>query len=261
MLLTRVGEAARMALTGDVTQTDLWARSTQDVPLMKALKLLQRPPTHPDVAVFQFTRADVLRSGLVRDVNGPEHAIATLRLKHPGGSVTEIPGNRALVEAYADPAGYYRDFFTDQSGAAAVIRRATSRGSVQGARYLAGSVADPPNPTPFDQLRRGVSRMTLGGNMLVETLRRSAVPEKPPMSRYLAEGFAQAVAADPTAAVRMRKSPLGRRLLDALEYRPPRYYHSTAEGLVVPCPLMPKTPAQRIISPEPTVEIRRLFGN
>ena len=60
MVLTRLGEGSRMAVTGDPTQTDL--RRGEPSGLPHALRLLQ---DEQRIAVHRFTRHDVVRHGLV----------------------------------------------------------------------------------------------------------------------------------------------------------------------------------------------------
>ncbi len=60
MVLTRLGEGSRMAVTGDPTQTDL--RRGEPSGLPHALSILS---DEPRIAVHRFGRADVVRHGLV----------------------------------------------------------------------------------------------------------------------------------------------------------------------------------------------------
>ncbi|KAA5803481.1 PhoH family protein [Alkalicaulis satelles] len=60
MVLTRLGEGSRMAVTGDPTQTDL--RRGEPSGLAHALGILD---AEPRIAIHRFTRADVVRHGLV----------------------------------------------------------------------------------------------------------------------------------------------------------------------------------------------------
>ena len=60
MVLTRLGEGSRMAVTGDPTQTDL--RRGEPSGLAHALGILTEEPR---IAIHRFTRSDVVRHGLV----------------------------------------------------------------------------------------------------------------------------------------------------------------------------------------------------
>jgi len=60
MVLTRLGEGSRMAVTGDPSQTDL--RRGEPSGLAHALGILTEEPR---IAIHRFTRSDVVRHGLV----------------------------------------------------------------------------------------------------------------------------------------------------------------------------------------------------
>lgn len=79
MVLTRLGEGSRMAVTGDPTQTDL--RRGEPSGLPHALRLLE---DEERIAVHRFDRSDVVRHGLVaRIVDAYERDDAT-RKDEPG---------------------------------------------------------------------------------------------------------------------------------------------------------------------------------
>ncbi len=63
MFLTRLGENSRMAVTGDLTQTDL--PSGQVSGLSEAVRILG---SLPEVAVVRFTESDVVRHALVQRI-------------------------------------------------------------------------------------------------------------------------------------------------------------------------------------------------
>ncbi len=63
MFLTRLGNESRMAITGDITQTDLPADKKSG--LVEAMKVLRGVP---DIAIHRFTEKDVVRNSLVQDI-------------------------------------------------------------------------------------------------------------------------------------------------------------------------------------------------
>jgi phosphate starvation-inducible PhoH-like protein len=63
MVLTRLGEGSRMAVTGDPSQTDLHPREPSG--LAHALKILEGVPR---IGINRFTRADVVRHDLVAQI-------------------------------------------------------------------------------------------------------------------------------------------------------------------------------------------------
>ena len=81
MLLTRLGEGSRMAVTGDVTQVDL--RSDQKSGLIQAERILK------DIDGIEFeylTSADVVRTRLVADIVDAYNEWDT---RHPGANGTD----------------------------------------------------------------------------------------------------------------------------------------------------------------------------
>ncbi len=172
-------------------------------------------------------------ANVVRAANGPTH----------------VDGNPEVVAAAADPKAVYHELSDDQTGLSDVALRAGLRALPQALRNEAADFVSPPNPDLFDRIQLVARRLTVGGNLAVEGARAAADPTRPPVEDYLQEELAKVLAADPAAAVRMREGPLGQRLLRAIEYRP------SEDG--VPAP---RTPAQRVLFPDPREELTRLFG-
>jgi phosphate starvation-inducible PhoH-like protein len=79
MVLTRLGEGSRMAVTGDPTQTDL--RRGEPSGLPHALRLLQ---DEERIAVHRFDRSDVVRHGLVARIVDAYERDDAARKDEPG---------------------------------------------------------------------------------------------------------------------------------------------------------------------------------
>ena len=63
MLMTRIGKQTRLVMAGDLSQSDLNMRDTH---FAEIINRLRNPDLHPEIAIVQFTKDDIVRNGLIR---------------------------------------------------------------------------------------------------------------------------------------------------------------------------------------------------